>query len=155
MTHPDFRALCADLAERLEYRIDGLLYTDSDYDLIDRTREALAEPQQGAPSDEELIKAYCDARRAFYFETAKGESDQEDRKEATIAGLRAVLASYGAQAVPVAVSERLPGREDLDPNAYCWLWDGSAWERSNTIPMLPEGRCVYTHWLPHWALPLP
>jgi hypothetical protein len=35
---------------------------------------------------EELIKTYCDARRAFYFEAAEGKSDQEDRKAATIAG---------------------------------------------------------------------
>ena len=59
------------------------------------------------------------------------------------------------KAVPVPTAKRLPNRDDLDANAYCWLWDGSSWERGNTIPMLPGGRCAYTHWLPHWALPLP
>jgi hypothetical protein len=51
--------------------------------------------QPVAPTDEGLLKTYCDARRAFYFEDAEGESDQGDRKAAAIAGLRAVLARWG------------------------------------------------------------
>jgi hypothetical protein len=98
MTTPDYRALCAELTDELEDWIhDG---DESDIDnahaLIDRARAALAEPEPLADgevgSDEELLKTYCDARRAFYFEAAEGESDQEDRKAATIAGLHAVLA---------------------------------------------------------------
>jgi hypothetical protein len=57
--------------------------------------ERLAEPEPVGATDDELIKTYCDARRAFYFEAAEGRSDQEDRKAATIAGLRAVLARWG------------------------------------------------------------
>lgn len=53
-------------------------------------------PAEGeGPSDAELLKTYCDARRAFYFEVAEGKSDQEDRKDATVAGLRAILARWG------------------------------------------------------------
>lgn len=78
---------------------DLMLLAHRAHDALDRARAALsAAPQQ--PSDEELIKTYCDARRVFYFEAAQGESDQEDRKEATIAGLRAVLTRYGGQAAP-------------------------------------------------------
>jgi hypothetical protein len=51
--------------------------------------------QPVGPTDEALLKTYCDARRAFYFEAAEGESDQEDRKAAAIAGLRAVLDQWG------------------------------------------------------------
>jgi hypothetical protein len=57
-----------------------------------------AQPEPVALTDDELIKTYCDARRAFYFEVAEGRSDQEDREAATIAGLRAVLARWGTPA---------------------------------------------------------
>ena len=104
MTNPDFRALCAELVETWDATADsdfkdfGLAAAD----IVYRARAALAQPAPVALTDDELIKTYCDARRDFYFKAAIGRSDQEDRKAATIAGLRAVLARYGTlSAVPV------------------------------------------------------
>lgn len=154
MTHPDFRALCANLTAALN---DWQCETSDDRytELIRKARAALAAPQQGAPSDEELTLTYAYAV-ARAVGGRRGPYSSEDAEAAQLAGLRAVLTRYGTtHPAPVAVAERLPGKEDLDPNAYCWLWDGNSWERSNTILVLPEGRCVDTHWLPHWALPLP
>ena len=51
MTHPDYRALCAELTDELEEWIDGYLindpsdaHTDAAYKLIERVRVALAKP---------------------------------------------------------------------------------------------------------------
>ena len=73
--------------------------------------ERLAVPGVMGPTNEELIKTYCDARRAFYFEDAEGKSDQEDRKAATIHGLRAVLARWGRPTIKPILS---PGYERGD-----------------------------------------
>jgi len=89
MTTPDFRALCLELLPHVDW--DG----DVEGPIVERARAALAQPVGDGPSGEELLKTYCDTRRAFYFEAAEGESDHEDRKAATIAGLRAVLARWG------------------------------------------------------------
>ena len=99
MTNPGYRALCAELVEAYAYLIDRYMTAPSNKDaLVYRARTAVNQPEPVAPTDEELIKTYCDARRAFYFEAAEGESDQEDRKAATIAGLRAVLTKWSTPA---------------------------------------------------------
>jgi hypothetical protein len=54
---------------------------------------------------------------------------------------------------PVPVSERLPGPEDCDANGRCWLTSVDVepgWVTDN-----PEQCTNWTHWLPHWALPVP
>jgi len=94
MTTPDFRALCAELIEKIDYTWGDV--PEDVLNLMNCACNALAEPVGEEPTDEELLKTYCDARRAFYFEAAEGESDQEDRKAATIAGLRAALAPVRA-----------------------------------------------------------
>ena len=155
----DFRALCAELADALNGHTS--LYEGHESELVARARAALAQPEPVVPTDEELLKTYCDARRAFYFEAAEGESDQEDRKAATIAGLRAILARYARPAIePVPVSERLPGEGDCDAEGRCWLhgphllgheatwvYGYPAWAQRFTA--------VYSHWLPCHALPVP
>ena len=58
-----------------------------------------------------------------------------------LAYARTVLTRWGGAAVqPVPVSERLPAGKDLDGNGRCWVYQN---KRSTT------------HWLPHWALPVP
>jgi hypothetical protein len=58
-----------------------------------------------------------------------------------------------AELNPVPVSERLPGPEDCDPKLQrCWwLYPGfqESWESCS------RPREGVTHWLPHWALPVP
>jgi hypothetical protein len=79
----------------------------------------------------------------------------------------AVLARWARPAIePVPVAERLPGPEDCDAEGQCWWWhpdhkdefgDGWillksewAWGRHDADHSL-----IYTHWLPHHALPVP
>jgi hypothetical protein len=51
---------------------------------------------------------------------------------------------------PVPVSERRPGPEDCDADGFCWFWD-YGWTRQQRG--WHDDEC--THWLPHWALPVP
>lgn len=84
-----------DKYETVGYQGERFMYF-SDFDTaMDTMRKELASYAHPAPvpmGDEDLLKTYCDARKEFYFEHAAGDSDQEDRKAATIWGLRAVLA---------------------------------------------------------------
>jgi hypothetical protein len=70
------------------------------------------------------------------------------------------LARWGGAAVPqpVPVSERLPGPEDCDSEDRCWLCgkvEGD-WRLMSVVnPGVPHLKYCFSHWLPHWALPVP
>jgi hypothetical protein len=162
MTTPDFRAALErwrDLAQTDLLCPANPAETDwgAVVVAITATRAALAEPEGEGPSDEKLLKTYCEARRAFYFEAAEGESEQEDRKAATIAGLRATLARWGnsAQPAPLAdlaaklISESKPMdpemAEALTPEARWDLYSGPA-----APPALEPGELIA--WLHDHAL---
>jgi hypothetical protein len=74
---------------------------------------------------------------------------------------RAVLARWGRPAIePVPVSERLPGPEDCDAEGRCWLHQPHPATPETPVWRLMPARfasIIYgtTHWLPHWALPVP
>jgi hypothetical protein len=97
MPETNFRAMCEELLEALEYE-EGGAATGKWAMLRVKAGAALDQPEPTEPTDEELLKTYCDARRAFYFEHAAGDSPKEDRKAATIWGLRAALARWGTSA---------------------------------------------------------
>jgi len=67
---------------------------------------------------------------------------------------RTVLARWITPAnQPVPVNERLPGVGDCDAEGRCWLTSVDVepgWVTDN-----PEQCTNWTHWLPHWALPVP
>jgi hypothetical protein len=148
MTHPDFRALCAELTDDLEKWVEGYLIsnpadgcTAASFERIERARAALAEQQQG-PSNKELLAAL---RHLYASQQAADMGAADDIRTA-----RAVLALYGAHPAPVPVPERLPGEGDCDAEQFCWFWD-YGWTRQQRG--WHDDAC--THWLPHWALPLP
>ena len=65
---------------------------------------------------------------------------------------------WGRPAIaPISVSERKPEEKDCTTDrGECWHWQQGAecWE----LIRPPENYCVFdewTHWLPHWALPIP
>jgi hypothetical protein len=72
---------------------------------------------------------------------------------------RAVLARWGGAAVqPVPVSKRPPEANDtIHPTGECWWFephtDGWRWLEGAWYFDTYQGN--YTHWLPHWALPVP
>ena len=162
MTNPDYRAMCAELADALaEWRLGGGPPEDTaDADLIVRARALLAQPVAEGPSDEEIISQadkfliYSDAHMG---DPARWEGCDDD----LVAFTRHALDRWGRPTPqPVAVSERLPGPEDCDEQGRCWL-GGRQMGRGTPTWLLgypawaerfPD---VHRFWLPANALPLP
>jgi hypothetical protein len=125
---------------------------------IERAQSALAAPEAVGVTDEELLKTYREAKAVdiqrqggLTSSDLDGFVKQIDASE--LVGLRAVLARYGAHPAPVPVGERLPVEvADCTTDSECWWWDPIAgcWFLLQGPPLND-----YTHWLPHWALPLP
>jgi hypothetical protein len=171
MTNPTFRALCAELVETLSKYHDRLEETyhsdsaeakelDAGFGVLERARAALAQPEP-VPTDEAL--------RAFY----DSEGNDEDEWPWWHRIFLILLTRYARPAIqPVPVSERLPGAEDCapwpdEPDATNWCWaakcvsGGWEWTQLSMLGLGFDalGRIIagggWTHWLPHWALPLP
>jgi len=71
--------------------------------------------------------------------------------------VRQALARWGSPAItPVPISERLPGPEDCDAEGRCWWGNagGGGFVPSWRLCQRP-GKPYFTHWLPHWVLPVP
>jgi hypothetical protein len=136
----DFRALCAELLEIIDFLCEG----DSrpDCDIVARARACLSQPEPEGPTDEELNDLWLEL---YGFHDGPTSGDV-----AVIA--RAVLARWGRPAVePVPVSERLPGPEDCMDEGWAWFYT----PRGNWIKAVLPVSPAYTHWLPHYALPTP
>ena len=164
MTHPDYRSLCVELTDKLHEYATANPVHDTDQ-LVARARAALATPEQGAPSDElaKLVTALRDPHR-----WARLTGDHLNRAAE-------LLESYGTQAVPVPVAERLPGEGDYcphprrKPGEWCWgLEHGRTshglecvWRFMSRDDIASEAEAWAPHWAfplpdsPHWALPLP
>jgi len=97
------------------------------------------------PTDEEL---------AFLYYVHCGGSDAMGQVGFEDAA-RAALARWSRPAIePVPVSERLPGPEDCDAMRRCWWIEfDQQWFAAWTLDSVSPRRA--THWLPHWALPVP
>lgn len=103
-------------------------------------------------TDEELANTYWKAWHEYH-----------DRTDSVLhaAGLRAVLARYGNRTpAPIPLAERLPTEADCDAEGRCllfgryllsgeaaWIYGYPAWAQRFANS--------YSHWLPHWALPVP
>jgi hypothetical protein len=162
----DYRALCAELLVALKSwspHGGGPLECWEDREeeaaLIARARAALTQPEPVAPTptDEEIGEWHDQCADL----TRLGEVDHYwafDLRSDEVAGVvRAALARWGTPtAQPVPVSER--------PKPGDWVWHCYAgvrfWEhgryngRQFFIGDGPESQPA-THWLPHWALPVP
>jgi hypothetical protein len=167
-----FRALCAELVHLNEVEVDD--WTRNWADVIKRTKAALAQPEPQEPTDEELLELMPETMRDEFGYAAKVCSDATGGQvkpgifrlclnHAALEYARAVLARWGRPAIgPVAVSERLPGPEDCDAGGRCWTGSNDfideTGDRPVPYPASWELRWILnedTHWLPHWALPVP
>ena len=138
-----YRALCAELTEKLQEHT--CLYEGHESELIARARAALAQPEPVAPTDEELIEPIVWMIDEHVYDTDKGEIAES---------LRELIARYGTPAIqPVPVSERLPLHlaGELDDQGTCWNYHPINLHYCLCVP----DPSIHTHWLPHWALPLP
>jgi hypothetical protein len=184
MTEPttDFRALCARMADELDhYR--QLLMDDrrATHALATEARAALeAQPEPQGPTDEELWDLYQDLGSYFSptefartvlarWQHAQPEppttrpecfgfamSFLGDPEETEVR--RYVEALEARTAIqPVPVSKRLPGAEDCDGEGRCWFCtpSSSVMDANWVYRKAKHRRSWNTHWLPHWALPVP
>lgn len=63
---------------------------------------------------------------------------------------------------PIPVSTRLPELHELDRQGRCWAYRsttheplGRAWVLGTPVSLqLTRSWCSFTHWLPHWCLPV-
>ena len=163
MTNPDFRALCARMADELDHYRQFL--TDNcreTHALATEARAALAKPEPVAPTDggiPQWSEGVC----------GDGAAILRDGVMIPIEELVALLnraerlARWGTPTIqPVPVSERLPGPEDCLPSAndnWCWgqersFLSGQAaarWRMMRVSSLEDEA----VAWLPHHALPTP
>ena len=151
----DLRNLIRQLADELELWIFDAEEEDIEraHSVVDEARAYLALESEG-PTDEELQSMLY-----YEFSTSTGHGTRED----PIGFARAVLARYGNRTpAPIPLSERQPTEADCDVEGRCWGFtnaphlDGVNYSTWKLIPLswIRIGNSS-THWLPHWALPVP
>ena len=151
----DFRALCAELLEIIDFLCEG----DSrpDCDIVARARAYLSQPEPedkvlarvefakrdfNGPSDA-ILAQYCD--NWFYRDPNRTEVDPVDL-------CRGAIKLFAQIPAPTPASERLPGPEDCShPEGECWWFDPA----SDGAWYIDTYQGNYTYWLPHYALPVP
>jgi hypothetical protein len=120
------------------------------------------------PTDEEIMELMPQPMRDDLAAAARAMIGFENPKAAAACRIilnrhavdhaRAVLARWGTPAIqPVPVSERLPGVKDCDSDGRCWMFGNieGGWRLiSATNSGIPRLKYC-SHWLPHWALPVP
>jgi hypothetical protein len=152
------RDLIARLAHALRVQLDGVdLYSELLAEAAARALLAEAQPEPVEPTDEEWDA--LKERLWDHYETRgyQGERFMYEGDFGTALDLarQELLARWGRPApVPVSVAERLPTAADCDAEGWCWMYepDGVWWQVLIDAPcVMPE----ITHWLPHWALPVP
>ena len=168
MTNPDYRAMCAELADALaEWQLGGGPPEDTaDADLIDRARALLAQPVAEGATDEgwdALVTRAWDQHETVFYQGERLMYDSDFGNALDF--VRRELAGFGHPTPqPVAVSERLPRPEDCTTNPrtsqwqWCWGWVqhdpasySGRWRMMRREWLADEA----THWLPSYALPTP
>ena len=162
MTNP-YRAMCAELVDKLHEHTS--MWEGHEIDLVARARALLAQPVAEGPTDEELLRVAATAIAPYEISgITPGEYEPETECVVEAYGselityARAALARWGRPTPqPVAVSERLPGPEDVNEDGNCWLWDGEGcfWDWTYIRTRTRAEMYTYTHWLPANALPTP
>jgi hypothetical protein len=132
--------------------------------------ERLAQPEPQGPTDEKLLELMPETMRDEFSYAARTCSDAMGGRvkpgifrvalnTAALEYAQAVLQRYGRPAIePVPVAERLPGPEDCDAKGRCWMCGkvDRDWRLiSIDNPGVPQLKYAFSHWLPHWALPVP
>ena len=148
----DFRALCAELADCLEKANWPLRHKTLFEICLDTARASLAQPEPEGPTDEELKNL---ANKAWISVDVLKEYDLIENAFDCCGFARAVLARWGRPAIePVPVSERLPKGNDFDAEGCCWPWSRDIYAWCQCFAAAGDSS-EWTHWLPHWALPVP
>ena len=118
------------------------------------------------PTDKELLELMPETMRDEFSYAARTCSDAMGGRvkpgifrvalnTAALEYAQAVLQRYGRPAIePVPVSERLPKGNDFDAEGCCWSWSRDIYAWCQCFAAAGDSS-EWTHWLPHWALPVP
>jgi hypothetical protein len=88
MPDPDFRALCAELADAVRRGGDSIA---GSYWLLEKADAALSQPAPEPPTDEELDNCYNRAVSNYLCSAANTRAiDADDLPKSQLAGLRAI-----------------------------------------------------------------
>jgi len=110
-------------------------------------------------TDEELLEIFENADFDFLYAGSPADLRKHVKRAATLAGLRAVI--QRVHPAPVPVAERPWEREGwCDAEGRCWCLDPYAASPlkqtcAGWMYRKPEPGGYDTHFLPHWAFPLP
>jgi hypothetical protein len=166
----DYKALCAELLQQLDWLLGGPVPEESNPGRVaDRARAALAVEAVG-PTDEDLtalVRVFHVAYNAKRTELcALPNRYQHDTESAMAdrAGLRAVLARYATHPRPIPVAERPLLKRDSfsDKIGRCWCGTAACVDQTGDFDVhmpaswelrepCPEDDCL----LPAAAIPLP
>lgn len=128
---------------------DTMARCEVNHRLLDEAYAYLAQPESKDPTDERLLFTFYEACL----------SEGGDTDEVTLRGLHAVFARYGNRTpTPIPLSERYPNLrpdgDDFSKDGCLWWYEPRLkwrWALRDAIDCIPYP----THWLPHWALPVP
>ena len=172
MTNPrDLIQRLADSVELLLQMRNGLMPLSITETALAEARAYLAAPDEPAvPSDAELLELMPEAMRDEFSYAATVCSDATGNRvkagifrvalnTVTLEYARAVLARYGNRTpAPIPLSERYPNLrpdgDDFSKDGCLWWYEPRLkwrWGMQDAIDCIPYP----THWLPHWALPVP
>lgn len=161
-----YRALCAELVRCWDAFImlkshtcwDDPPSTDSVDDAVEKIRTALAQPEAEGPPRPPLATAVDRPDLVRHGVTWDGSPDKPLLTPASD-GYWTPWHIAARLPQPIPVSERLPGPEDCDEDCMLWLYTPDIIDPevgSWTWAYVDNDRDTdVTHWLPHWALPLP
>jgi hypothetical protein len=151
----DFRALCAELVDALQYHREQTRPIKRTTEILTRARAALSQPEPQGPTDEELL-VWASYYGIDYVDISRpSELDGERapvRSDELCIFARTILTSFGRPAIePVPVAERLPGPEDCDAEGRSWFGG----KRGIWMLMTSKYAMADSFWLPTHALPVP
>jgi hypothetical protein len=151
MTAPDYRAALAELIESVRYLSECWRDPENGVDPV-----CLAEAETQMHEASALLAA-PEAVGQGVSASLPGMSDEW--KDGYTTGWNEALTQHPA---PVPVGVRLPDRTDCDSDGRCWWYLQRDVMDDPGMPTwtlgtyrIKQGTWKQTHWLPHWALPLP
>jgi hypothetical protein len=120
----------------------------------------IGSPLPQDPTDRQIVATYNEGIRSVGTNPHRRQCWDDVANLRVTLGARAVLARWGNPApVPVPLSERMPGPDDLHPEEG-WAWFLTP--HGDWACLLPPGAAPglgayfpHSHWLPCWAIPVP
>jgi hypothetical protein len=151
------RSSLAELVAIIEHHCSARIY-DLPYEAAAMTRArallAEAQPQPGQPTDEQIESAF----REWWKDSFGFPYFGAVPLVACVEWTKAAMARWGRPAPePVSVAERMPTAQDCGADGLCWFWYPGIYEACFpwwSLEPFERGEQA-THWLPHWALPVP